>query len=84
MDWASAGSQVRVGTVPRVVITPQKTLEPRLYCECYHIVYAMFASRATRTCEGVNDDFGELCKLEQLFRQEKDHIGKTYNILVTL
>ena len=32
-------------TSPKVVITPQETLEPRKYCECYHIVYALFASR---------------------------------------
>lgn len=34
-----------VRTSPRVVRAPQEMLEPRIYCECYHIVYGLFAGR---------------------------------------
>ena len=45
-----------VHTSPRVVLTLQDTLEPRIYCEYYHIVYALFASRK----EGQREHLKEL------------------------
>ena len=55
------------------------------HCVC---VVCKQECRATRTCEGVNGEFGELCwKLKLLLlllSQEKDRIRKTYNILSSL
>ena len=42
-------------TSPKVVITRQDTLERRIYCECYHIVYALFASRNIGQYEHVKE-----------------------------
>lgn len=43
-SWDLLCLETGVHTSPRVVITPRDTLEPRIYCECYQIVYALFAN----------------------------------------
>lgn len=49
-----------VHTSPRVVITLQDTSEPRIYCGCYHIVYALFANRNVERHEHAKELMGNL------------------------